>query len=56
MIGRVALLVTFKKAKPKPQSLSRSHIRDFVGKLKNEKRTDNHIDFNNRFRTRMVVK
>ena len=27
-----------------------------VGKLKNEKRTDNHIDFNNRFRTRMVVK
>ncbi len=29
MIGRVALLVTFKKAKPKPQSLSRSHIRDF---------------------------
>ena len=28
MIGRVALLVTFKKAKPKPQSLSRSHIRD----------------------------
>ena len=29
MIGRVALLVTFKKAKPKPQSLSRSHIRDW---------------------------
>ena len=29
MIGRVALLVTFKKAKPKPQSLSRSRIRDF---------------------------
>ena len=29
MIGRVALLVTFKKAKPKSQSLSRSHIRDF---------------------------
>ena len=28
MIGRIALLVTFKKAKPKPQSLSRSHIRD----------------------------
>ena len=28
MIGRVALLVTFKKAKPKSQSLSRSHIRD----------------------------
>ena len=28
MIGRVALLVTFTKAKPKPQSLSRSHIRD----------------------------
>ena len=28
MIGRVALLVTFKKVKPKPQSLSRSHIRD----------------------------
>ena len=28
MIGRVALLVTFKKAKPKPQSLSRNHIRD----------------------------
>ena len=28
MIGRVALLVTFKKAKPQPQSLSRSHIRD----------------------------
>ena len=31
MIGRVALLVTFKKAKPKPQSLSRSHIRDLCG-------------------------
>ena len=30
MIGRVALLVTFKKAKPKPQSLSRSHIRDLA--------------------------
>ena len=28
MIGRVALMVTFRKAKPKPQSLSRSHIRD----------------------------
>ena len=28
MIGRVALLVTFRKAKPKSQSLSRSHIRD----------------------------
>ena len=28
MIGRVALLVTFEKAKPKSQSLSRSHIRD----------------------------
>jgi len=28
MIGRIALLVTFKKAKPKSQSLSRSHIRD----------------------------
>ena len=28
MIGRVALLVTFKKAKP--QSLSRSHIRDLA--------------------------
>ena len=28
MIGRIALLVTFKKVKPKPQSLSRSHIRD----------------------------
>ena len=31
MIGRVALLVTFKKAKPKAQSLSRSHIRDLCG-------------------------
>ena len=30
MIGRIALLVTFKKAKPKPQSLSRSHIRDLA--------------------------
>ena len=30
MIGRIALLVTFKKVKPKPQSLSRSHIRDIV--------------------------
>ena len=29
MIGRVALLVTFKEAEPKSQSLSRSHIRDF---------------------------
>ena len=28
MMGRVALLVTFKKAKPKSQSLSRSHIRN----------------------------
>jgi dolichyl-phosphate-mannose--protein O-mannosyl transferase len=28
MNGRVALLVTFRKAKPKSQSLSRSHIRD----------------------------
>jgi len=37
MIGRVALLVTFKKAKPKPQSLSRSHIRDLpaIKKMKN---------------------
>ena len=34
MIGRVALLVTFKKAKPKPQSLSRSHIRDLAGMQK----------------------
>ena len=33
MIGRVALLVTFKKAKPKPQSLSRSHIRDVIGNV-----------------------
>jgi hypothetical protein len=33
MIGRVALLVTFKKAKPKPQSLSRSHIRDLASIL-----------------------
>ena len=30
MIRRVALLFTFKKAKPKSQSLSRSHIRDFI--------------------------
>ena len=30
MIGRVALLITFKKAKPKSQSLSRSHIRDLA--------------------------
>ena len=36
MIGRVALLVTFKKAKPKSQSLSRSHIRD-LGKTPNHK-------------------
>ena len=36
MIGRVALLVTFKKAKPKPQSLSRSHIRD-LGAIMDEK-------------------
>ena len=35
MIGRVALLVTFKKAKPKSQSLSRSHIRDLC-KIENE--------------------
>jgi len=34
MIGRVALLVTFKKAKPKSQSLSRSHIRDLPHILK----------------------
>ena len=34
MIGRVALLVTFKKAKPKPQSLSRSHIRDLAPIMK----------------------
>ena len=34
MIGRVALLVTFKKAKPKPQSLSRSHIRDLCSMMK----------------------
>ena len=33
MIGRVALLVTFEKAKPKSQSLSRSHIRD-LGAIK----------------------
>ena len=30
MNGRVALLVTFRKAKPKSQSLSRSHIRDLA--------------------------
>ena len=36
MIGRVALLVTFKKAKPKSQSLSRSHIRDLGIMLKKE--------------------
>ena len=36
MIGRVALLVTFKKAKPKPQSLSRSHIRDLAVSLKDD--------------------
>jgi len=41
MIGRVALLVTFKKAKPKSQSLSRSHIRDLP--IINEKH-----DFNNK--------
>src|SRR6056300_633235 len=35
MIGRVALLVTFKKAKPKPQSLSRSHIRDLANIFEN---------------------
>ena len=35
MIGRVALLVTFKKAKSKSQSLSRSHIRD-LGTIKIE--------------------
>jgi hypothetical protein len=29
-VGRIALLVTFKKAKPKSQSLSRSHIRDLA--------------------------
>jgi len=40
MIGRVALLVTFKKAKPKPQSLSRSHIRDLALML-NETTTSN---------------
>jgi hypothetical protein len=38
MIGRVALLITFKKDKPKPQSLSRSHIRDlaviYMGRIK----------------------
>jgi len=37
MIGRVALLVAFKKAKPKPQSLSRSHIRD-LGTIKKKGR------------------
>jgi hypothetical protein len=37
MIGRVALLVTFKKAKPKSQSLSRSHIRDLGGMKKTMK-------------------
>ena len=40
MIGRVALLITFKKAKPKPQSLSRSHIRDLCVM---QKRTMNKI-------------
>jgi hypothetical protein len=30
MIGRVALLITFRKDKPKSQSLSRSHIRDLA--------------------------
>ena len=35
MFGRVALLVTFKKAKSKSQSLSRSHIRD-LGTIKIE--------------------
>ena len=38
MIGRVALLVTFKKAKPKPQSLSRNHIRDLPASLRNEQK------------------
>jgi hypothetical protein len=40
MIGRVALLVTFKKVKPKPQSLSRSHIRD-LGHM--QKKTSNTL-------------
>ena len=36
MIGSIALLVTLKKAKPKSQSLSRSHIRDLgLIKMKN---------------------
>jgi hypothetical protein len=38
MIGRVALLITFKKAKPKSQSLSRSHIRDLYAIMKLVKR------------------
>ena len=47
MIGRVALLVTFKKAKPKSQSLSRSHIRDFCCIYKNVMKQDPllHISF-----------
>jgi hypothetical protein len=49
MIGRVALLVTFKKAKPKPQSLSRSHIRDLAAitnkKKINERRRRIHIEY-----------
>ena len=45
MIGRVALLVTFKKAKPKSQSLSRSHIRDLCVIMKMTFRTINIILF-----------
>ena len=48
MIGRVALLVTFKKAKPKPQSLSRSHIRDLwciTPMKKNSLKTFSYVAF-----------
>ena len=43
MIGRIALLVTFKKVKPKPQSLSRSHIRDFCGAFELQPYENNFI-------------
>ena len=45
MIGRVALLVTFKKAKPKSQSLSRSHIRDLATIKNNQMKKAIQITF-----------
>ena len=53
MIGRVALLVTFKKVKPKPQSLSRSHIRDLWLIFQHEKDSTVLPDSFSRLRTKI---